>query len=45
MGLTINRQTKLDELFDKFAVDPKQPKKTQKPKKEEDNADKEKEEN
>lgn len=27
MGLTINRQTKLDELFDKFAIDPKQPKK------------------
>ncbi|MFT9410430.1 SPJ_0845 family protein [Liquorilactobacillus hordei] len=32
MGLTVNSQARLDELFDKFAVDPKQPKTTQKPK-------------
>lgn len=32
MGLTVNSQTKLDELFGKFAVDPKQPRTTQKPK-------------
>ncbi|MDC7951885.1 SPJ_0845 family protein [Liquorilactobacillus mali] len=39
MGLTINSQTKLDELFGKFAVDPKQPRTKQRPKDKEKKAD------
>lgn len=39
MGLTVNNQNKVDELFGKFALDPKKPREEQKPKNKKDPKD------
>lgn len=42
MGLTVNNQNKVDELFGKFALDPKKPREEQKPKNKKDPKDQKK---